>query len=124
MIRKKHRTLCFSLFLALSMVLTQLIPVAATDEVPTEEPARVTETTEPAAEEPAPVTDPEPPAEDVPADDGQTVTPPEGEAVEPQPEEELVQPEEPTEPSQDGEERKKSSLLTKTALQYRLQLKM
>ncbi|WP_289219547.1 DUF7601 domain-containing protein [Faecalibaculum rodentium] len=106
MIRKKHRTLCFSLFLALSMVLTQLIPVAATDEVPTEEPARVTETTEPAAEEPAPVTDPEPPAEDVPADDGQTVTPPEGEAVEPQPEEELVQPEEPTEPSQDGEEGK------------------
>lgn len=106
MIRKKHRTLCFSLFLALSMVLTQLIPVAATDVVPTEEPARVTETTEPAADEPGQVPDPEPTAGDVPADDGQTVTPPEGEAVEPQPEEELVQPEEPTELSQDGEEGK------------------
>lgn len=104
MIRKKHRTLCFSLFLALSMVLTQLIPVAATDEVPTEEPAPVTEQTVPAAEEPAQDPDPEPTVEDAPADDGQTVTPSEGEPVEPQPEEERVQPEEPTEPSQDGEE--------------------
>ena len=44
MIRKKHITLCFSLFLALSMVLGQLIPVTATDEVPAEVPVEETGT--------------------------------------------------------------------------------
>lgn len=110
MIRKKHRTLCFSLFLALSMVLTQLIPVAATDEVPTEEPAPVTEQTVPAAEEPAQDPDPEPTAGEVPEDpsvDGMETTPPAAdptEPTEPAPEEEHTQPEKPTEPSEDGEE--------------------
>lgn len=42
MIKKKHITLCFSLFLALSMVLGQLIPVSATDEVPAEVPVEET----------------------------------------------------------------------------------
>ncbi|WP_276937206.1 InlB B-repeat-containing protein [Faecalibaculum rodentium] len=50
MIRKKHITLCFSLFLALSMVLGQLIPVTATDEVPAEAPATVEEPGTPAPE--------------------------------------------------------------------------
>ncbi len=66
MIRKKHITLCFSLFLALSMVLGQLIPVTATNEVPTETP--VTEQTASGAEEPVPVSDPEPTVEDAPAE--------------------------------------------------------
>lgn len=66
MIRKKHITLCFSLFLALSMFLGQLIPVTATNEVPTETP--VTEQTASGAEEPVPVSDPEPTVEDAPAE--------------------------------------------------------
>ncbi len=65
MIRKKHITLCFSLFLALSMVLGPLIPVTATDDVSDE----ITETevvTEPAADVPDPEPDPEPEAEEEP----------------------------------------------------------
>lgn len=64
LIRKKHITLCFSLFLALSMVLGQLIPVAATDEIPAEEPQA--EETVPAAEEPAAEPEPEVTAEEEP----------------------------------------------------------
>lgn len=106
MIRKKHMTLCFSLFLALSMVLGQLIPVSATDEVPAEVP--VEETVTPAEEPVKP--DPEPTAGEVPEDpsvDGMETTPPAAdptEPTEPAPEEEPTQPEEPTEPSEDGEE--------------------
>lgn len=70
MIRKKHITLCFSLFLALSMVLGQLIPVTATDEVPAEVPVEETGTS---AEELV-KSDPEPVAEEDPG-----VTPTEGE---------------------------------------------
>lgn len=53
-------TLCFSLFLALSLVLGQLIPVSATDEVPAEVP--VEETGIPEAEPVQP--DPEPTEEE------------------------------------------------------------
>lgn len=49
MIKKKHITLCFSLFLALSMFLGQLIPVTAEDNtVPAED--QTTETAEPTPE--------------------------------------------------------------------------
>lgn len=64
MIRKKHITLCFSLFLALSIVLGQLIPVTATGEVPAEAPAPVEETVTPAPEPVKP--DPEPGAGEEP----------------------------------------------------------
>jgi len=66
LIRKKHRTLCFSLFLALSMVLGQLIPVTATDGVPAETPATVEEPGTPAEELAKP--DPEPKAGEDPAE--------------------------------------------------------
>lgn len=81
MIRKKHITLCFSLFLALSMVLGQLIPVAATDEVPAETP--VTEQTASGAEEPVPVSDPEPTVEEVPAEGTEIIQPADTNPAEP-----------------------------------------
>ncbi len=92
MIRKKHITLCFSLFLALSMVLGQLIPVTATDEVPAEAPTTVEE---PGTPEPEPVkSDPEPEAEEDPG-----VTPTEGETPAPSEVGELK----PTAPAGDGQ---------------------
>lgn len=81
MIRKKHMTLCFSLFLALSMVLGQLIPVTATDEVPAETP--VTEQTASGAEEPVPVSDPEPTVEEVPAEGTEIIQPADTNPAEP-----------------------------------------
>lgn len=114
MIRKKHITLCFSLFLALSMVLGQLIPVTATDEVPAEAPATVEEPGTPAEELVKP--DPEPEAEEDPG-----VTPTEGDIPAPsevgelkptapagggQGEEPTIPTEEVTEPTEEGEETK------------------
>lgn len=97
MIRKKHITLCFSLFLALSMVLGQLIPVTATDEVPTEEVIpEETGTPEPPAKP-----DSEPAAEEesgtVPTGDEGTVTVPPEPAQDGQGEEPTTPSEEPTE---------------------------
>lgn len=110
MIRKKHITLCFSLFLALSMVLGQLIPVTATDEVPAEVP--VEETGIPEAEPVQP--DPEPEAGEEPGVvpiDGETPAPAgEGErepadpAGDGQGEETAIPTEETTEPAEDGDE--------------------
>lgn len=104
LIRKKHITLCFSLFLALSMVLGQLIPVAATDEIPAEEPQA--EQTVPAAEEPAAEPEPEVTTEEEPG-----VVPIEGTdpVQDEQPADEGQAPAEPGEaadPVQDGEEAK------------------
>lgn len=107
LIRKKHITLCFSLFLALSMVLGQLIPVAAIDEIPAEEPQA--EQTEPAAEEPAAEPEPEvtteeepgvvpiegtdPVQDEQPADEGQAPAE-SGEAADPVQDSEEAKPEE------------------------------
>ena len=72
MIKKKHITLCFSLFLALSMFLGQLIPVTAEDNpVPAED--QTTETAEPTPEETPEETEdvPDPVPDTVPTEDGE-----------------------------------------------------
>lgn len=71
MIKKKKKTLCFSLFLALSMFLGQLVPVTADESVPQEDtPVEVTET-DPA--EPGPDDAGDVPIDVVQPDDGEPV---------------------------------------------------
>jgi len=113
LIRKKHMTLCFSLFLALSMVLGQLIPVTATDGVPAETPATVEEPGTPAEELAKP--DPEPKAGEDPAETPVVETEPMAPAdTDPEEPEEPVSEEEPIQLEKPAEDESYPEKMIKT----------